>query len=83
MNWKHLIILLLSEIFISRIAGQPVLKLEENQTLTWEETIAYYQFLDDSYPEARYILIDTHPFQPIITASSGTFMSGRNIQKKH
>ena len=40
MNWKHLIILLFNGVLFFGSAAQPGLKFEENQTLTWEETIA-------------------------------------------
>ncbi len=32
--------------------SQPQLKFKENQSLTWEETLEYYQYLDAKYPEA-------------------------------
>lgn len=39
------------------LLSQPRLKFEENQSLTWKETIEYYKYLDEKYPEA--LLMET------------------------
>ena len=54
---KHLLTSLFSVIIALSLAAQersaaPVLRYDENHSLTWEEAISFYKALDEAYPEA-------------------------------
>ncbi|MRR18692.1 hypothetical protein EG827_00725 [bacterium] len=56
----YLFTFLLSLIMIPGLTAQdrnvtPVLRYDENHSLTWEEAISFYSDLDSAYPEARLI----------------------------
>lgn len=55
---RTLSILMLLLVLMPFMAAQekkplPKLRYDDNQSLTWEEAINYYQILDETYPEAR------------------------------
>ena len=57
---KHLLTSLFSVIIALSLAAQersatPVLRYDENHSLTWEEAISFYADLDARYPEAKLI----------------------------
>ncbi len=57
MKIKNILALITSSTIWFNIHAQPELKFEKNQTLSWEETIEYYSYLDEQYPEA--LLMET------------------------
>ncbi|MGC9344280.1 MAG: M14 family metallopeptidase [Bacteroidales bacterium] len=52
MRYRYLSILLIYIFLHQQGHAQPELKFEENQTLTWQETIEFYQYLDNKYEDA-------------------------------
>lgn len=53
MKYKLIVISLIFNLVTNTSYSQPSLKFELNQTLTWEETIRYYEYLDNRYPNTR------------------------------
>ncbi|MFW5821109.1 MAG: M14 family zinc carboxypeptidase [Bacteroidota bacterium] len=49
---KYIFLISLFLINFISISAQPELKFEENQSLTWKETIEYYKFLDEKHSKA-------------------------------
>ncbi len=60
-NWKSLIVkqlvfvVLLLPVVVSPAGGQVNLRYEQNETLSWEEAIGMYGWLDEQYKEARLV----------------------------
>lgn len=46
---RHILLSIIACFFITGATAQPALKYEKNQTLTWQESIQLYQYLDDSF----------------------------------
>lgn len=59
MSYKLSPFLLLILVLSESLYSQPQLKYEENQTLTWKETIEFYQYLDRTYTNAYLTIAGT------------------------
>ena len=60
-NWKELFVKQLAfvalflPVVVSPAGGQVELRYEQNETLSWEEAIGMYGWLDEQYAEARLV----------------------------
>ena len=73
------IILILAMVF-SETAGQVTLRYQQNETVTWQEAIDMYRWLDRTYTEARLMEAGTtdagKPLHLFIISEDGTFSPG-------